>query len=58
MKLLLNIHDFDPACLVGSSKDIAIFSYCNSRNVFEESVNLTDGLLLESVDYFYVTALS
>lgn len=58
MKLFLDIHDLNPTCFISSSKYIAIFSYGNSRNVLEESVDLTDGLFLVGINYFYVTTLT
>ena len=58
MELLLHVHDLDPARLISSSKDITVFPYGNRRNVLEESVDLTDGLLFVGIYYFYVTALS
>lgn len=58
MELFLDVHDLDSSWLVSCSKDITVRSDTQCRHVLIKSVDLSQSLLLDSINYFQVSALA
>jgi hypothetical protein len=58
VEFLLHVHHLNSTSFVSHCEHIAVFSDRESRYILSELVNFSDGLLLNSVNDFKVSALT